>query len=209
VTTSSARSPRRDALDNRAALIDAARAVFARDPSASLDAIAVEAGLSRRAVYGHFASRDDLQRELVTMGAARITAALEGIDHEDPVVRLTLIAAGIWREVASMRVMALFALRGNLQAHTVNALAPLRLKVFEAVREGMAAGSIRGDIPAERLARLVEDAALAILAESTRSNLSFREGQTLVQLNVLGTLGYGWREAGALISDTQELNGNN
>jgi AcrR family transcriptional regulator len=207
--TPTARSPRRDALDNRVALIEAARVVFARDPGASLDAIAVEAGLSRRAVYGHFASRDDLQRELVTMGAARITAALEGIDHEDPVVRLALIAAGIWREVASMRVMALFALRGNLQAHTVNALAPLRLKVFEAVREGIAAGSIRGDIPAERLARLVEDAALAILAESNRSNLSAREGHMLVQLSVLGALGFGWREAQALISNTPELDGNN
>ena len=209
MTTPTARSPRRDALDNRVALIEAARVVFARDPGASLDAIAVEAGLSRRAVYGHFASRDDLQRELVTMGAARIAAALEGIDHEDPVVRLALIAAGIWREVASMRVMALFALRGNLQAHTVNALAPLRLKVFEAVREGIAAGTIRDDIAAERLARLVEDAALAILAESNRSNLSSREGHTLVQLNVLGVLGFGWREAQALISDTPELNGNN
>ncbi|HEY2643795.1 MAG TPA: TetR family transcriptional regulator [Galbitalea sp.] len=205
--TPTARSPRRDALDNRVALIEAARVVFARDPGASLDAIAVEAGLSRRAVYGHFASRDDLQRELVTMGAARIAAALEGIDHEDPVVRLALIAAGIWREVASMRVMALFAIRGNLQAHTVNALAPLRLKVFEAVREGIAAGSVRADIPAERLARLVEDAALAILAESNRSNLSAREGHTLVQLSVLGALGFGWREAEALISNTPELNG--
>jgi AcrR family transcriptional regulator len=205
MTTPAARPPRRDALDNRAALIDAARAVFARDPGASLDAIAVEAGLSRRAVYGHFASRDDLQRELVTMGAARITAALEGIDHENPVVRLALIAAGIWREVESMRVMALFALRGNLQTHTVAALAPLRLKVFEAVREGVTAGSIRDDIPVERLARLVEDAALSILAESNRSNLSSREGHTLVQLNVLAVLGFGWRDAQSLISQTPEL----
>jgi AcrR family transcriptional regulator len=204
-----ARTPRRDALDNRAALIDAARAVFARDPGASLDAIAVEAGLSRRAVYGHFASRDDLQRELVTMGAARISTALEGIDHEDPVVRLALIAAGIWREVESMRVMALFALRGNLQTHTVAALAPLRLKVFEAVREGVAVGSIRGDIPVERLARLVEDAALAILAEATRSNLSSREGHTLVKLNVLAVLGFGWRDAQSLISHTPELSESN
>ncbi len=205
MSTIEARTPRRDAVDNRAALIAAARVVFANNPDASLDAVATEAGLSRRSVYGHFANREDLQRELVTLGAQRVTAALESVDHADPIIRLALIGAGLWREVASVRVMALFAVRGDLRQHSAAGLAPLRARVLDAVREAAAAGEARADIPAERLARLVEDAALAVLEESTRSELSPAEGHRLVMQGILAVLGLGWREANQLIDSTPEL----
>lgn len=203
--TSTARTPRRDAVDNRVALLEAARIVFAVDPDASLDAVAVEAGLSRRSVYGHFANRDELQRELVAAGSARVAAALESVAHPDPLVRLALIGSGLWREVADLRVMALFAVRGAHKQYTIAALAPLRAQVLAAVREGVAAGTVRGDIPAERLARLVEDAALAVLEESTRSPLSAGDGHRLVMLSILGVLGLGWREAADFIDSHREL----
>ena len=206
MSTIEARTPRRDAVDNRAALLAAARVVFANNPDASLDAVAAQAGLSRRSVYGHFANREDLQRELVTLGAQRVTAALESVDHADPIIRLALIGAGLWREVASVRVMALFAVRGDLRQHSAAGLAPLRARVLDAVREAAAAaGETRTDIPAERLARLVEDAALAVLEESTRSELSPAQGHRLVMQGILAVLGLGWREANQLIDSTSEL----
>lgn len=205
MSTTTTRSPRRDAVDNRAALLDAARVVFATDPDASLDAVAAAAGLSRRSVYGHFANRDELQRELVTLGSARVAAALESVEHPDPVVRMALIGSGLWREVADLRVMALFAVRGAHKQYTIGALAPLRAQVLTAVREAVQAGSARSDIPVERLARLVEDAALAVLEESTRSELSAADGHRLVMANTLGTLGFGWREAGDFIDSHHEL----
>ena len=61
------RAPRSDAAKNRAALLDAARSELNRDPDASLDTIAAAAGLSRRAVYGHFPSRDALIAELAQL----------------------------------------------------------------------------------------------------------------------------------------------
>ncbi|MES2169657.1 MAG: helix-turn-helix domain-containing protein, partial [Actinomycetota bacterium] len=114
MTTTSTRAPRRDATENRGALLDAARALLNRDPSASLEAIAAEAGLSRRSVYGHFANRDDLLSELVTLGSQRVAGTLDGVSHPDPVVRLALIGARLWREVESVRVMAVIAVRGPL-----------------------------------------------------------------------------------------------
>ena len=66
---------RRDAVKNRAALLAAARVALNRDPESSLETIAAEAGLSRRAVYGHFPTRDDLLREVTAHGAARIGRA--------------------------------------------------------------------------------------------------------------------------------------
>jgi len=198
-------STRRDAVENRAALLTAARAVLNRDPDASLEAIAAEAGLSRRSVYGHFPTRDDLLREVTALGAARITAALVGTADDDPVVELALIAARLWSEVDSIQVMAVFAVRGSLRGNIAEALAPLRAMVLFAVDRGQAAGSIRTDIDSRRLARLVEDSLLSVFDEATRSTLSTADGHRLVMLSVLGTLGLDWRSAGQLIDSTRAL----
>ena len=205
MTTTTTRAPRRDAAENREALIAAAKTVLNRDPSASLETIAAAAGLSRRSVYGHFANRDDLLLELVTSGAKRVADALEGITHPDPVVRLALIASRLWREVEAVRVMAVVAVRGPLAAHTTSALAPVRRGVREAIADGRAAGSMRQDLPVALLARLVEDTALSVLEESTQNPLASREGHDLVMLMTLGTVGFGWREARAVIDANTEL----
>ena len=196
---------RRDAVENRAALVAAARVVLNRDPDSSLEQIAAEAGLSRRAVYGHFPTRDDLLREVTAQGAARITAALAGTADDDPVVELALIAGRLWAEVESIQVMAVFAVRGALRANIAEALAPLRAMMLFAVDRGQSAGSIRTDIEARRLARLVEDSLLSVFDESTRSTLTTAEGHRLTMLAVLGTLGLDWRSAGELIDSTKAL----
>ena len=67
-TEQPSRAPRRDATENRAALLDAAKTCLQHDPDASIETIAASAGLSRRAVYGHFPSRDDLVREARRLG---------------------------------------------------------------------------------------------------------------------------------------------
>jgi AcrR family transcriptional regulator len=204
-TMTTTRTPRRDAVDNRAALLGAARLVLNRDPDASLEAIAAEAGLSRRAVYGHFATRDDLVGEVVALGVARVADALTTVRHPDPLVRLAVIAAELWREVEHVRVMAMFAVRGPLVELVTDALQPLRSRVLETVREGAEAGSIRTDIDPGVLARLIEDAAIAVLDESNRQPLDSRTGRRLAMLAVLGTAGLDWRHANRLIETTPEL----
>ncbi|WIB36465.1 TetR/AcrR family transcriptional regulator [Curtobacterium sp. MCJR17_043] len=109
------RAPRRDATENRAALVQAARTLLQADPDASLEAIAAHAGLSRRAVYGHFPSRDDLVREVVTGGAERILAAMPSraaFAGLPPASRLAAIAVALWTEVSHVRSMAVIAVRG-------------------------------------------------------------------------------------------------
>lgn len=203
--TTTTRAPRKDATENRAALLAAAKIELNLDADATLDTIAARAGLSRRAVYGHFATRDDLLRELITIGAARVAASVSSADHADPVIRLALIASRLWREVDDIRVMAVFAVRGPLKGHTAEGLAPLRARVVDAIAEGVAAGSVRSDIPVPRLARLVEDAALSALAESSRDHIAAAEAHRLVMLLVLGTIGLGSAQAAALIDGHPEL----
>lgn len=196
---------RRDAVENREALLAAARVELNLDAEASLEAIAARAGLSRRSVYGHFATRDELLRELITLGATRVAGAVGGVDHDDPLVRLALIASRLWREVDDIRVMAVFAVRGPLKGHTADALAPLRARVVAAIEDGAAAGSVRRDIPAARLARLVEDAALSALDEASVDGMPAADAHRLVMLLVLATAGLSATQAAELIDTHPEL----
>lgn len=202
---STTRAPRRDAAENRAALLAAARIELNLDEDASLEVIAARAGLSRRCVYGHFATRDELLRELVTRGATRISDAMADVGHPNPTIRLALIASRLWLEVDDIRVMAVFAVRGALKAHTAAALQPLRDRVLAAIVDGVRLGELRCDIPPALLARLVENAALSALSESARAELGSREGHRLAMLLVLSTVGLGATEAARVIDSTPEL----
>jgi len=197
--------PRSDATANREALLEAARAELNLDANASLDTIAASAGLSRRSVYGHFASRDELLRELLATGSARVNAAVDTDQVDDPLVDLALVAAHLWREVESIRVMALFAVRGPFKGLTVDNLAPLRLRVYTDIERGQEQGVIRNDIDARTLAHLVEEGALVVLAEATTEPLTREQGHALVMRVVLGLVGLGWREANDLIESHREL----
>jgi len=202
--TSSTRAPRRDATENRAALLAAARVVLNRDPDAGLDAIAAEAGLTRRAVYGHFANRDALLLELVEQGTSRVVEALVAVDHPQPLVRIALIASRMWHEVEAVRVMTLFAVRGPFQAQVAERLRPLRRHLSDTVREGARHG-VRTDIPADTLARLIEGAAIAVLDEAGRSRMAASAARRLAMLAVLGMSGLDATAANRLIGETPEL----
>ncbi|MBZ4487238.1 TetR family transcriptional regulator [Microbacterium sp. cx-55] len=198
MTTVTERATRRDATLNRAALVEAAQTLLARDPHASLDAIARAAGLTRRAVYGHFTDRDALVRELVSTGADRFNAIAEQVDVGDDVpLALAQLTARLWSEASHVQVAAALALDDAHVEHTAAALAPLRRRLVHLVREGQDAGTLRTDISAPTLARLVEEIARMVVA---RLDASSGEASSLAVRTVLGTVGLSWREADALMS---------
>ncbi|CAN5145879.1 hypothetical protein BH09ACT6_BH09ACT6_23940 [soil metagenome] len=199
------RAPRRDAAENRAALLDSARQLLNHDPDASLEAIAAGAGLSRRSIYGHFATRDDLIAELQARGGQRVTTALAGVAHDDSRVAIALIGARLWSEVESVRVMAQLAVRGPQRKRFAETLEPVRGNLLAIVKRGIAAGELRDDIAPDTLARLIEGAALSVLDEAARSDLSKGEGHRLVMLTGLAVAGLSAREATAIIEGNPEL----
>lgn len=199
------RATRRDATANREALLGAAAAALNEDIDASLESIAARAGLSRRAVYGHFATRDELLVEVFTRGARRLAALLDPVSHPDPLVEIALFGATLWAEVEHVRVSAALAVRGPHRAMVGTALDPARERLRETVRRGMETGRIRTDLDRETVTRLIENAAVSVLDEATRARLTPEAGHRLVMLAGLGAAGLGWREAGELIASTPEL----
>lgn len=198
MTTVTERAPRRDATLNRAALVEAAQTLLARDPHASIDAIARAAGLSRRAVYGHFSDRDELVRELISTGAERFNAIAAQVDADGDVpLALARLTARLWSEAAHVQVAGALALDDAHVEHTAAVLAPLRRRLVDLVRAGQDAGSLRTDIAAPTLARLVEEVARMVVA---RLDASSGEASSLAVRTVLGTVGLSWRDADALIA---------
>jgi len=202
VTTTAPTQPRKDAVANRAALLAAARRVVAQDPTASMDAIAREAGLSRRAVYGHFADRDALMRELIRAGADRFNAIAQQLDESDAPTALARLAVRLWREAAQVRFAAALALNEAHVAETAAALQPLRDRVLEIVRAGQADGSIRTDLDAVLLARLLEEAARAAVV---RIDVPAEEVPSIAVKAVLAIAGLSWRESLAVLAANPDL----
>ncbi len=201
-STDAVRRPRRDALENRAGILAAAHVALAHDPHASVDAIAREAGLSRRALYGHFDDRDALVGELVAQGAARFNAVAAVIDDTDARVALARLAAALWNEAAHVQVLAAIALDEAHLEDTAAALAPLRRTVVRIVREGQEADVLRTDVAAPTLARLVEETARTVI---TRIDASSPEAGALAVRAVLSIAGLSWREARTLLEDHPDL----
>ncbi|MBF4568044.1 TetR/AcrR family transcriptional regulator [Plantibacter sp. VKM Ac-2880] len=192
------RAPRRDATENRVALLEAARLALRSDPDASLETIAAAAGLTRRSVYGHFATRDELVNAVVVAGAERVASSITAVRGDEPLTTIALIGDVLWAQVDHVRIMAPLAVRGPLRAVTAAALEPVRTLLLRTVQAGIADGSIRPDIEADILARLVESTAIGVLEEASRSELSTDAGRRLVMLATLGAVGLSWQDASAV-----------
>lgn len=186
------RRPRRDALENRAGIIAAAQRVLAVEPHASLDAIAHAVGLSRRALYGHFADREALLREVIALGTRRFNDIALAIDDPEPTVALARLAVRLWGEASAVRASANIALDDAHVADTALSLEPLRRRLREIAEAGILAGTIRADIDAAMLACLLETCARAFLRDTTNT-------AAIAARMVLSVAGLSWREQAALL----------
>jgi len=196
------RRQRRDAAENRAGILTAASQTLAADPHASVDQIARAAGLSRRALYGHFDDRTALVHALISAGAARFNAIAQRVDDPDSRIALARLTADLWREAAHVQVAAAIALNEAHVEETATALAPLRRVLAALVRRGQEDGELRQDLAAPTLARLIEESARTVV---TRTDASSPAAGDIAVRAVLSIAGLGWREIDALLTAHPEL----
>ncbi|WP_438354729.1 TetR/AcrR family transcriptional regulator [Microbacterium sp. CJ88] len=196
-TTSPVRRPRRDAVDNRAGILAAATETIGSDPRASIDTIARSAGLSRRALYGHFADRDALIRDVISAGAQRFNDIAARVDDTDARVALARLASLLWAEASHVQVLAAIVLDDAHVQETADALAPLRRAVVAIVRRGQDDGTLRTDVALPTLARLVEEAARTVI---TRVDASSPDARSLAVRATLSIAGLSWRDGVELLA---------
>lgn len=146
-TASSRSTGRRDANQNRRALLEASARVLATDPAASMDEIAAQAGLGRATVYRHVAGRDELVQEVAEAALASAARAVQSAVPDDgPALdALRRVLTALVREGAEHRPLLLLGIARDAQfaARRAEVLAP----IAGIVARGAAAGDVRSDLP--------------------------------------------------------------
>lgn len=192
---------RADSARNREALLDAAMTVLRTDVDAPLQAFADQAGLSRRAVYGHFPGRDQLVDAALARGAERIAAVVGAPDDEDPLAALAGLGGALWDHVADVTAVARTAVSPAHAATVAAALAPVRRRVRECLAAAAADGSVRTDVPIDTLALLVERAALDVLDLADPAHP--REARLLAMTHPLCAAGVGASQAARIAAEIE------
>ncbi len=140
----------------RRAILDAATTVLARDPGASLGAIAEAAGVGRTTLHRHYADRASLIEALAVDASEATRAAFVAarIEEGDPVAALGRVV----HELVALGDRFAFLLRepqlaGNpvVEAAEAEDLVP----IVALVARGQASGVIRADLPSRWIAEVI------------------------------------------------------
>lgn len=147
---------RADAAENRARIVEAARAVVASSDELKLNAIAKQAGVGQGTLYRHFPTREDLLAEVYRHDVEELVAAAPVLLAEhDPV---TALARWFDRVADYARVKrGVFAavevgVWQDLSAHSLGPIGDAMTVLLDA---GKAAGAIRPDIDARDVILLI------------------------------------------------------
>jgi AcrR family transcriptional regulator len=147
---------RADAIENRARIIDAARAAMAASDEVKLNAIAKRAGVGQGTLYRHFPTREDLLAEVYRQDVEELVAAAPVLlaEHEplqalarwfDRVADYARIKRGVF---AAVEVLVW----QDLSAHSLGPIGDALTMLLDA---GQADGSIRPDVDARDVILLI------------------------------------------------------
>jgi AcrR family transcriptional regulator len=188
------RRRRRDAELNRGSLLEAALEALLRDPSAGLDAVAATAGLSRRTVYGHFASRDELVGALADRAGEDLVTAVRQVratapPGQCPVTTLARLELAVWHGIEPYRLLGSLAARPEHRArvalHT-GEVAQYRRELLEA---GRAVGELTSTVETAAVARLLQAVPLAVFDAVLEGELEAPGAGGVVALSALAVAG--------------------
>ncbi len=183
-------SPRRsDARRNREAILASALTLFARDPNASMSAIAAAAGVGRVTLYGHFAGRDELVEAALAAAVEHSDRLLAEVDLSgDPLDALVRLIRSSWRQVEanSAALDAALAALGtdHVRASHDGALA----RVQEIIERGQGSGTFRADLSADWLTAVVYSTLHTACAEVASGRLAADEAESAIIATVKSAL---------------------
>ncbi|MER5795200.1 TetR/AcrR family transcriptional regulator [Streptomyces sp. NPDC001980] len=163
------RPPQRsNARSNHRRILATARRTLRDDPDASLDSIAVAAGVTRRTLYGHFPGRQALIDELTHEAGQALQQAFAAArtPGADPLEAMARMALAAWAVGDRFRMLISLGRRhpGGDAVHTT--LAPAREEAIATIRRGQHGGVFAAHVPAPVLAHALEALMLALAEEN-------------------------------------------
>ena len=149
------RKPRADASRNRDRLLAAARAVFNQgNPTASLEAVAREAGLGIGTLYRHFPTREALYEAVYRQEVEQLVALAARLSAELPPTEAVRhwLAANVEFIATKKGMAAALAMSSYKSSAAITSLLDhLRAALAGLLRRAVEAGALREDLDAEAL----------------------------------------------------------
>lgn len=185
VQIESARTRSVNATRNR--ILDVALEVLGQNPDAGMGDIASAAGVVRRTVYGHFATRTDLVRTLAQRAVDDIAAVLADVDAPGRAAEVVWVdfVARVWPLARRYRV--LLALRRGEYGEEIHALlGPVDQVLGALVQRGQDSQAFGRHLPAGMLSQIAY-AAVFTIADNDLSQATFSaQPATITSLLILG-----------------------
>jgi TetR/AcrR family transcriptional repressor of mexCD-oprJ operon len=180
---------RADARRNIAAILEAATTCLARDPDASINDIAMAAGVGRMTLYGHFESRAALVARVAERAIASSEAELGSVDLTgDPAAVLTRLLTASWRLTHRFGALVVAAEK-SLPPDTLRDAhqAPIE-RVRTILRRGRREGCFRTDVPLDWQVTTIQSILHGASSAVHRGEIPATRAPTLVVKTVLGAL---------------------
>jgi AcrR family transcriptional regulator len=136
---------RRDARDNRAAILDAARELFADSADVAMCQVARHAGVGQGTLYRHFANRSALAAELLGSYIARFEE-LAAAEQADPDALFVLLRSLFDSMVDLYGVAVLARQDAETDLHLKRNRARIGELLERPLRDAKAAGTVRRDL---------------------------------------------------------------
>ncbi|MGH3728078.1 MAG: TetR/AcrR family transcriptional regulator [Micromonosporaceae bacterium] len=180
---------RADARKNIAAILDAATECLARDPDASVNAIAKAAGVGRVTLYGHFDSRATLVTAVVERALRETDAALEATDLDgDPRDALVRLITSTWRLTSQFGALVVAAERELSAEQVVRAHAEPMRRVERLIERGRQDGVFRADLPAHWLSTVLHNVTHAAAGALHRGEMTAEEAPRIIAATMLAAI---------------------
>jgi AcrR family transcriptional regulator len=178
---------RADAERNLGRIIEAATALLAVNPGASMAEIAEASGLVRATLYRHFPTRDDLMREMYSAALEELVTAILAVEPErgkatDAIARVVdalLVVGDRYRILAEERPRS-----PELREQEQTVAAPL----IALVERGQRAGELRDDLPLRWLVAALGSLINEALRAVNRNDIDRAEAGTLVTKTFLESI---------------------
>ena len=170
---------RADAARNIDRIIESAIHVFALDPGAGMNDVALHADVGRATLYRHFPSRDDLMAAIKAQARQEAITAVEtcpldegpAIECIESIVRAVIQLGDRYRFISNWRA------EGDEHPEPRERISAA---LEAAVERGQRRGEITRSVPPEWAALAVRSLMLAALEELSAGSMSEREAERLV-----------------------------